>query len=206
MRTRSSANGLSAPAAAPGPSSRRSPRTPLRARLLHVAPTTLGRASSSRRAVDSPAARTPHQVRRPRAPPFRARLGRPCLSLALVLSPRPRTLSSLLLSSAPPPSALRPPSPRPPHRTTRPPPRRPPRDKLPPLPLPFHRSPSAEDMPATIEVKDVGVPQISLRDFDARRDEIRQQLMDAASDVGFLCVSSSSPSSLPRPLPTSRSG
>ncbi|GAA5904977.1 hypothetical protein JCM8208_007649, partial [Rhodotorula glutinis] len=44
-------------------------------------------------------------------------------------------------------------------------------------------------MPATmIEVKDVGVPQISLRDFDKRRDEIRQQLMDAAAEVGFFTL------------------
>ncbi|GAA5940076.1 hypothetical protein JCM3775_003271 [Rhodotorula graminis] len=43
-------------------------------------------------------------------------------------------------------------------------------------------------MPAVIEVKDVGVPQISLRDFDERRDEIRQQLMDAASNVGFFTL------------------
>ncbi|TNY17060.1 hypothetical protein DMC30DRAFT_420155 [Rhodotorula diobovata] len=43
-------------------------------------------------------------------------------------------------------------------------------------------------MPAVIEVKDVGVPQISLRDFESRREEIKQQLMDAASDVGFFTL------------------
>lgn len=31
-----------------------------------------------------------------------------------------------------------------------------------------------------------GVPTISLHDFDARRGEIIHQLMDAATNVGFL--------------------
>lgn len=43
-------------------------------------------------------------------------------------------------------------------------------------------------MPALIEVKDVGVPQISLRDFEARREEIKEQLLTAATEVGFLWV------------------
>ena len=30
------------------------------------------------------------------------------------------------------------------------------------------------------------VPQISLRDFETRREEIKQQLVDAASNIGFL--------------------
>lgn len=30
------------------------------------------------------------------------------------------------------------------------------------------------------------VPQISLRDFETRREEIKQQLIDAASNIGFL--------------------
>ncbi|RSH93110.1 hypothetical protein EHS25_007463 [Saitozyma podzolica] len=37
-----------------------------------------------------------------------------------------------------------------------------------------------------------GVPTISLHDFDARRDEIIQQLMDAATNVGFFALSNHS--------------
>ncbi|GAA5996019.1 uncharacterized protein JCM10292_004893 [Rhodotorula paludigena] len=43
-------------------------------------------------------------------------------------------------------------------------------------------------MPALIEVKDVGVPQISLRDFEARREEIKEQLLTAATEVGFFTL------------------
>lgn len=34
------------------------------------------------------------------------------------------------------------------------------------------------------------VPKISLRDFVNRREEIKAELMSAASDIGFLCISS----------------
>jgi hypothetical protein len=36
------------------------------------------------------------------------------------------------------------------------------------------------------EVDNEEVPQISLRDFETRREEIKQQLIDAASNIGFL--------------------
>ena len=43
-------------------------------------------------------------------------------------------------------------------------------------------------MPAFIEVINVGVPQISLRDFSHRREEIKAQLLTAASQVGFFTL------------------
>ncbi|BGP42657.1 hypothetical protein JCM10449v2_006669 [Rhodotorula kratochvilovae] len=43
-------------------------------------------------------------------------------------------------------------------------------------------------MPAVIEVTNVGVPQISLRDFSNRREEIKAQLLGAASEVGFFTL------------------
>ncbi|GAA5900996.1 hypothetical protein JCM6882_005997 [Rhodosporidiobolus microsporus] len=43
-------------------------------------------------------------------------------------------------------------------------------------------------MPSVEQNVNVGVPQISLRDFDARREEIKAELIAAASDIGFFTL------------------
>ncbi|GAA5821746.1 hypothetical protein JCM11251_001003 [Rhodosporidiobolus azoricus] len=43
-------------------------------------------------------------------------------------------------------------------------------------------------MPSVEQNTSVGVPQISLRDFDNRREEIKEELIAAASDIGFFTL------------------